>query len=103
MHWTFNRLVTTGLFLTSPPLVLSTSAFANQAADAVAPEHSTGFEQKQLVKAKGIWSQQPTHLQPKPGRMFLHKGGNAIDAMVAVQLMLGLVEPQSSGIGGGAS
>ena len=32
----------------------------------------------------------------------LKNGGNAIDAMVAVQLMLNLVEPQSSGIGGGA-
>ncbi|MCQ4504525.1 gamma-glutamyltransferase, partial [Vibrio parahaemolyticus] len=30
------------------------------------------------------------------------QGGYAIDAMVAVQRMLGLVEPPSSGIGGGA-
>jgi gamma-glutamyltranspeptidase/glutathione hydrolase len=32
----------------------------------------------------------------------LKKGGKAIDAAVAVQAMLGLVEPQSSGVGGGA-
>ena len=32
----------------------------------------------------------------------LRRGGNAIDTMVAVQIMLNLVEPQSSGIGGGA-
>ena len=35
------------------------------------------------------------------GRGVLRQGGSAIDAMVAVQLVLGLVEPQSSGLGGG--
>ena len=36
------------------------------------------------------------------GAKILAKGGSAADAMVAVQSVLGLVEPQSSGIGGGA-
>src|SRR5258707_15658028 len=36
------------------------------------------------------------------GLEVLKKGGKAIDAAVAIQAMLGLVEPQSSGVGGGA-
>ena len=38
----------------------------------------------------------------KAGAEILSKGGSAADAMIAVQTVLGLVEPQSSGLGGGA-
>ncbi|MGR5470187.1 gamma-glutamyltransferase, partial [Vibrio astriarenae] len=74
MHWTFNRLVTTGLFLTSP-LFLSTQSLANQAADAVAPEHSTGFETKQLVKAKNYMVTAANPLATQAGVNVLAQGG----------------------------
>jgi len=41
-------------------------------------------------------------LATQAGVDILKAGGSAVDAAIAVQAMLGLVEPQSSGLGGGA-
>jgi gamma-glutamyltranspeptidase/glutathione hydrolase len=56
----------------------------------------------QAVTAKKEMVVSANPLATAAGAKILKKGGTAADAMVAVQTVLGLVEPQSSGIGGGA-
>lgn len=109
-HWT----------LTIAFLSLAWSALAQDVADAVAPEAET--EQPPAfaevteaaraaldAKAAGLPSEAQdwmvaaaNPLAVEAGARVLRQGGSAADAMVAVQAVLGLVEPQSSGLGGGA-
>ncbi|MBV8784872.1 MAG: gamma-glutamyltransferase [Gammaproteobacteria bacterium] len=53
-------------------------------------------------RARQAWVAAANPLAVDAGIEILGQGGKAIDAAVAVQAMLGLVEPQSSGVGGGA-
>lgn len=84
-------------FVMFPALV-----FGQQASDGIGPEYGTGILKRQAVKAANHMVATANPLATKVGSDILLAGGNAIDAMVAVQLVLGLTEPQSSGIGGGA-
>lgn len=79
-----------------------TASSAQDVADTFAPEFSSGITQKALVKAKSQMVVSANPHASEAGYEILKKGGNAIDAMVTVQTILGLVEPQSSGLGGGA-
>ncbi|MEM9357886.1 MAG: gamma-glutamyltransferase [Pseudomonadota bacterium] len=67
-----------------------------------APEADTGRYTKQAAKAKNFMVSAANPLAVAAGVQMLRKGGTAVDAAIAVQLVLNLVEPQSSGIGGGA-
>jgi gamma-glutamyltranspeptidase/glutathione hydrolase len=77
-------------------------SIAQDVADNVAPEFSSGVSKKSLVKAGRHMVSTANPHASKTGMEILKRGGNAIDAMVAIQTVLGLVEPQSSGLGGGA-
>ena len=82
---------------------LATPLIAQQAADAVAPETATiGPGAAGLVLSDAASAAMASRNAGEPGARVLRDGGTAADAMVAVQTVLGLVEPQSSGLGGGA-
>ena len=66
------------------------------------PEGPSGFTAKTLVKAKRQMVVAANPLAAEAGLAILRKGGSAVDAAIATQMVLNVVEPQSSGIGGGA-
>ncbi len=108
--WQFGILASA--FVVGAPLV------AQQTADSVAPESATegsvqavssvianayaAREAGQPVVSDNWMIAAANPLAVQAGADVLRVGGSAADAMVAVQVVLGLVEPQSSGLGGGA-
>ena len=77
-------------------------ANAKQTREVGEPEAATGYIEKKAFEAKDYMVVAANPYASWAGKNILEKGGSAIDAAVAVQSMLSLVEPQSSGIGGGA-
>ena len=69
----------------------------------VAPEVASGYRADlQTQYASKHMAAAANPLAAEAGREMLRRGGSAIDAAIAMQAVLTLVEPQSSGIGGGA-
>lgn len=84
-------------------LALSPAALAQTAELAPAPEAATGVaEARAPARAERQMVAAANPIAAEAGLAILRAGGNAVDAMVTTQLVLNIVEPQSSGIGGGA-
>jgi gamma-glutamyltranspeptidase / glutathione hydrolase len=95
--------------ITLKPLALSLTLLGALAASPVfaevpqkAPEIATAYAEKSGWSAQKFMVAAANPLAADAGYQMLKKGGSAIDAAIATQLVLTLVEPQSSGIGGGA-
>jgi gamma-glutamyltranspeptidase/glutathione hydrolase len=66
------------------------------------PEAASGYQAKPGWRLQHYAVAAANPLAAEAGRQILQAGGSAVDAAIAVQMVLGLVEPQSSGLGGGA-
>ncbi|MBI3898394.1 MAG: gamma-glutamyltransferase [Gammaproteobacteria bacterium] len=92
------RYIAFAMWVASLALADISSALASQAS----PELPSTWITKDIVFAKHDMVVAAHPLAVEAGQKTLSQGGSAIDAAIAVQMVLNLVEPQSSGIGGGA-
>ncbi len=101
LHWlTTTSRRAASAFVAAALLTISADVYAER--EDREPEAATGYIDKKAFVAKDYMVVAANPYASWAGRNIIEKGGSAVDAAIAVQAMLTLVEPQSSGIGGGA-
>ncbi|MGR4068443.1 gamma-glutamyltransferase [Billgrantia sp. C5P2] len=93
--------VTAACVLSAPLMAPAEVAFQYEA-PAIEPEAASGYNEKPGWATERFAVAAANPLATDAGYQVLKAGGSAVDAAIAVQMVLTLVEPQSSGIGGGA-
>ncbi|MDS1140686.1 gamma-glutamyltransferase [Pusillimonas sp. SM2304] len=83
-------------------LKADTARLAVEDKEDINPEMATVLGHSQAVHAADYMISSANPLATQAGAAILAEGGSATDAAIAAQMVLNLVEPQSSGIGGGA-
>lgn len=90
----FSKLIFCGFILGLLPVAMASGNPAG-------PEAKTARQAKELVSGKHSMVVTNNPWASKAAQKILSQGGSAVDAAIAAGFVLGLTEPQSSGIGGG--
>lgn len=91
-----NQLIITAILVS----IFTQTSYATTS-QTIAPEVATGTQAKPLVFGKNSMIITNNPWASQAAQQILKDGGNATDAAIAAAFVLGLTEPQSSGIGGG--